>query len=661
MNDNSDLIKSLEKRISNLESKLNGDSVNLFGRSYSNVGSSTQDFLIKTKGQVKIQWGSKFIDLIKNGKINSESEFIFKEDSIGTQNGIYVIKDQAILVIDGQQINLSGSEGNTYVSFQSEQNLDSDKKHTALKNIGFIYDTFNDAVKDNIKSGIVYIESDSSLYIINNGQLLKYSIPFPSMFTSQFVIKKEDSKEGAIIIQGSGKQNSLKFDSFEVYNMSSDAVINAQNKIIFNIDDSNIVTFSKDGTIFNDPVISDTIQSKDASENEGFSLYVKGSESILNIDNINVRKRLYAEILQIQEAKYIGGKLFCTKAGIVCNFVEETFLGYKCYFKTSNSDGLRINNQFEVNDLAFSATFDNSNIKRWWRKVIAVGDDYIEVSKQDAEEYSSIPQPGDNIAQLGNVDETSNRRGALIIEPSGIMIYENINTFKLPEARITLSPTKTKIDAETINFIGKTIINNSFIVDLDGNLTINGKITTKEGSIGKFIINENGLYNDAIDGIASISITDSREFPEVGFSLGINPKEVCSIYSRRENVLNCTSETGTAITAYSNGGWGLIASKTQVEGLHISVSEITDKDGDGIITLSTYTDFVIFKNNNPINILFPDPVKSKGKIFILKKVGSGLVNLQGNVIKDSTIINEFQLTTHVPTSFISDGTAWYKI
>jgi hypothetical protein len=43
------------------------------GVSYESVGSSTSNLLLKSNGTVRVQWGSKLIDLIKNGKIVSDS------------------------------------------------------------------------------------------------------------------------------------------------------------------------------------------------------------------------------------------------------------------------------------------------------------------------------------------------------------------------------------------------------------------------------------------------------------------------------------------------------------------------------------------------------------------------------------------------------------
>ena len=50
----------------------------LFGRLYETVGSSSSDLLLKSKGSVKVQWGNKFIELIKDGNINYPRESIKK-------------------------------------------------------------------------------------------------------------------------------------------------------------------------------------------------------------------------------------------------------------------------------------------------------------------------------------------------------------------------------------------------------------------------------------------------------------------------------------------------------------------------------------------------------------------------------------------------------
>ena len=68
-------LQQLKQRIASLEAQKNV----LFGSSYSSAGSSSSDYLIKTRGKVKIQIGNKFIDLLKDGKINVDSKFIFKE------------------------------------------------------------------------------------------------------------------------------------------------------------------------------------------------------------------------------------------------------------------------------------------------------------------------------------------------------------------------------------------------------------------------------------------------------------------------------------------------------------------------------------------------------------------------------------------------------
>ena len=65
------------------------------GKNSNVIGNSESPLILRGQG-IKVQWGNKFIDLIKNGKINVDSEKILKiADSIEsvTTDGIYLIED----------------------------------------------------------------------------------------------------------------------------------------------------------------------------------------------------------------------------------------------------------------------------------------------------------------------------------------------------------------------------------------------------------------------------------------------------------------------------------------------------------------------------------------------------------------------------------------
>ena len=102
--------------------------------------------LILRGSSVKVQWGNKFIDLIKNGKIAAESEKILKvansEEELKA-DGIYLVDESVWMVLNGVKVQLT-SENPTYISYFAEQELNPEQKNIALKNIGFYYDSLED-------------------------------------------------------------------------------------------------------------------------------------------------------------------------------------------------------------------------------------------------------------------------------------------------------------------------------------------------------------------------------------------------------------------------------------------------------------------------------------------------------------------------------------
>lgn len=295
MNDK-DLLKELEslkKRVSELESQKKSN-LNMFGRSYNQVGNSNSDFLIKTKGQIKIQWGNKFIDLIKDGKINVNAQFVYKQDSVGSKDGIYVIgeedKAEIWLVVGESSINLKGEVGNTYVSFLSPQQTSPEQKYQALTNIGFLYKDINAIDETGVKSGIVYIESEKKLYVIEDGIASEFTISLPNPFTDQFVIAKQSQDKGALVIQGYGINNSLAFTDLCIYQDETNSYFDSNNIVHFKIEEKDILVMSKATSTFFNDVISQGFESHGATQSNGFRLYMAEGISILEVDKIVVRQ-----------------------------------------------------------------------------------------------------------------------------------------------------------------------------------------------------------------------------------------------------------------------------------------------------------------------------------------------------------------------------------
>lgn len=273
----------------------------LFGRTYSTVGNSDSDFIIKTRGQVKVQWGKKFIDIIKDGKLNVDAEVIKKVSSPDriSSDGIYCVEstNEVMLKIGNTVINLSDDGSGTFVSFLSKQDTTEEQKAVACSNIGFRYETEEAATLAGVRNGVVFIDETERFFIVNNGTFTKYPSEISMPYTGQFVIQKSDSSVGAIIINGEGISNALVLgttsNGASLYRENGATYVkNSTGNIILRIGNSNVVvagtsetTFSTDITT-SGSVISDSISSNSFSDNYGFKLYIENGKSKLVVDSV---------------------------------------------------------------------------------------------------------------------------------------------------------------------------------------------------------------------------------------------------------------------------------------------------------------------------------------------------------------------------------------
>lgn len=237
----------------------------------------------------------------------------------------------------------------------------------------------------------------------------------------------------------------------------------------------------------------------EGSFGRGFELMKdRNGRSYFEVDEIFVRMRAVFESLEIKHVSHVGGEDILSPAGIECYRVETVpaQIGlrssdgadlldkdgerltakatdtnvYRCYFKTT--DGERtIYNQFTVGDLALCREFntkknaDGTTLGRYyWRAVVGVGADYIDLSITDCLEGSDAPMKGDTIVCLGNKSDKA-RQNAVVVSSYGvgspsIKMYQGIKTFALSDdnAPVIISPDGNKFTGDFVSRSGDNIV-----------------------------------------------------------------------------------------------------------------------------------------------------------------------------------------------------------
>lgn len=240
----------------------------LFGKNYQEVGSSSSPLLLRSNGEIKLQWGNKFIDLIKNGKINSEAkDYIFTVDTSDEikANGIYLVtEDSSIWInVEGTKTKLSDTD-TTYVSFLTEQETTPEQKQQALTNLGLIYENIDALNKANLVTGLAYVVESNKLYLIQNKVVSEYQV--------------------ASALPASGKFDDLTISNLTIKNNT----INS-NQLILTINDIPYLQIN-DNILCSVPFLVDKLQSINYNYNKsGFALYQDKGKSILDIDSLNWR------------------------------------------------------------------------------------------------------------------------------------------------------------------------------------------------------------------------------------------------------------------------------------------------------------------------------------------------------------------------------------
>lgn len=226
------------------------------------------------------------------------------------------------------------------------------------------------------------------------------------------------------------------------------------------------------GQVHVDEMISDNMHGTAGGGNTGsWSLGVgDNGHSQLVVDDALIRGTMKVTKVEVQIAYYVGGmQILTVGGGFDCTGVEDHDDYYRCYFSRSSEKGT-IRNMMAVGDNALCQTFDlETGNKYYWRRVVGVGDNYIDLSKTECAANSDVPAAGDVIVHCGNVNPASGRDKVILLSSvdsaatpnaPAFVQYDHLNKFEWPEGDTIISPSGNKF---TGNFSANSL------KDKDGN------------------------------------------------------------------------------------------------------------------------------------------------------------------------------------------------
>lgn len=179
--------------------------ITIGGTVYESVGSSSSNLLLKCNGTARIQWGNKFIDLIKNGKVASGDSipiFIISNESEIKTDGIYILNSEKSSKLwvckSGKHYNLTNNE--LYISASTQQDIPVEQQKQVLENIGLYYNTLDDVNNAGITNGLVYVLENKTLYTIKDGVVQEFTAMLKTDTDQQ--INKGDITEQSTFTKG---------------------------------------------------------------------------------------------------------------------------------------------------------------------------------------------------------------------------------------------------------------------------------------------------------------------------------------------------------------------------------------------------------------------------------------------------------------------------
>lgn len=256
-----------------------------FGRTYETVGNVSGDLLLKTRGGIKVQIGSSFIDLVKNGKINVDIDIIKEASSKDNiiDNGLYIVKDVLYVKYQDTVLPLNNNTGENQVSYLPQLNITQKQKIQAQKNIGIYYDTLEEA-QQNISDGYVYIKG-KGLYIIQS------SIPMQITNNNQFSSLSVGLDQYIEGITNYSKSHYFKINNTKLLNLSENSISCEKPLYISELQSANnsfyITSSGGKSTLRINNIVADTINTSSSNNLDNLQYHYNYNNIITDIIDMN--------------------------------------------------------------------------------------------------------------------------------------------------------------------------------------------------------------------------------------------------------------------------------------------------------------------------------------------------------------------------------------
>nr|DAT35562.1 MAG TPA: tail protein [Caudoviricetes sp.] len=286
---------------------------------------------------------------------------------------------------------------------------------------------------------------------------------------------------------------------------------------------------------------------KSGANGSGFKLgnYSDSEDSYLEVDRLLVRKAAEFVKLVIRELQSVGGEIVLSPASMKISKVQFLRAGtlspdsaplqydvYRCSFLTKRGDE-EITNPFVVNDLVRCQTFNikegttaNAKNKYYWRRVVRVGTDYIDILALSGGNYGdSQPEVGDELVQMGNTTDVA-RQSVLYLSAYGsdspsIKLYKGVN--------------ECTLDGKEIFVVSRDEI---YALASMFKLKVKDGDTTKETTLAEIVANVDGLTST----VAANKKETDGQISKINTTLTQNAESITSLTQKQTETENKVSK-----------------------------------------------------------------------------------------------------------------------